>query len=165
MKKDQKRQLIVLFMVVAMFGSSFAFIIMNAFGEEPQQQNSIEFIVDYQLEQWQKDEYISRGFTVMEFHYKEGCCQDFLVYINSIPNVDDLKVSGTSQVITQKILSDTENPYVVVESIYGREERNVSSIMDIFSSLCLVLAMPPSDCAASKIEWDKTNKTSVNWTI
>ncbi|MBI5347548.1 MAG: hypothetical protein HZB66_02985 [Candidatus Aenigmarchaeota archaeon] len=165
MKRKQKNQIIVIFMVLAMFGSTLGFVVMNAFPEEKKQEQKIDFIVNHTLGQEAKDDYMKRGFTLMEFRYKEGCCEDLLIYVDSIPNIDDFKVQDVPQVITQKIFTDTETPYVFVESAYGSGMRNVSTLSDVFNALCLVMVFPPTECGAAKINWTESNRTSLNITV
>lgn len=145
MKKQTKNMLWVFFIIFIMFGSSFAFILMSVVPEQSQTQTNLptNYVIDGYLDETFKQAYIQRGLTILEFHYYEGCCPDLIVYTESLPG--ELE----NQIIVEKILDNPigSNPRISLESIRGIEERNVSSMDDIFSPLCNILVKPPIDCA------------------
>jgi hypothetical protein len=168
MRKSQKTQLIVLIMVILMFGSSFAFIIL---GNEPKQETISEFkyIYDEPIDDSVRSNYLRNGFTILQFHYNGSCCEETLIYLDQMPNDNSLKYQGITQIIVEKIIEDTE-PYIVAESMYDLQQNNRTSFQDIFHTLCNVLVAPPTECGFMQLNWTgledntTTNTTEINIT-
>ncbi|MBI5060888.1 MAG: hypothetical protein HZB67_01085 [Candidatus Aenigmarchaeota archaeon] len=146
MKKSTKKVLWALFIIIVMFGSTFTYVILSAIPETaPQQfQEPAEFLVSGYMNETLKEVYISRGYTIMEFHYYDGCCQELQFYIDALP--EELE----KQLIIEKI-NDGTGPRILAKSMYGLEERNVTTIDDVFVSLCKLLAKPPIDCGLMEL--------------
>ena len=141
MKKSNKKIIWALFIIIVMFGSSLAYVALSVIPEQttPQFTAPNELVIEGMLNETLKEVYIPRGYTLMEFHYYEGCCQEIQFYIDALPEMLE------KQLIVEKI-KDGTGPAIVAESIYGKDERNITAVDDVFESLCKVLTKPPPDC-------------------
>lgn len=150
----------VLLMIFILFGSTIAFSAIGYFNEKPEQSKPLEikYSTDGLLSEDEKNLYLQRGFTVSELHYDGMCCDDLIFFIE---NDDTMKAQGQRQIILQKIIkSNSTKTFLIVESVYGYVEKNVSSIRDIFHTYCKVLVMPPNECGVPEINW--TGNTADN---
>ncbi len=164
MKKAQKKQLMAFLIIFVLFGSTIGFVVINAVPEEKQQNNQIEYNINHMLDAATRDMYMSYGLTLLELHFSEGCCEDLIVYVDSIEQTDIYKDGGTSQIVVQKIAESVEKPYIVAESMTGSERKEVKTISDIFSTLCMVMVSAPAECGAARLNWTGANITTANWT-
>jgi hypothetical protein len=143
MKKQTKMAILVVFLALTMFGSSAAFIIVSGFAPPQQSQQERKaperFVVDGYVDFASHDSYLSQGYTLLEFHYQEGCCPEL------IANVEALPAELEFQMVVQKV-PDTKN-YFVAESFRGRRQFNATGVLEVLFGLCDVLASPPPDCA------------------
>ena len=99
-------------------------------------------VIDGKLDQKLIDQLFSNGYTIMEFHYFEGCCKDVISVIDVLPS--ELQ----NQAVVQKIkdAQPGQPPWIFAESRFGNATYNVSGINDILPPLCKVLFKPPIDC-------------------
>jgi len=157
MRKQTKRLMWVIFIVIVMFGSSFAFIIISVVPEKPipKPEEPTEFIVDGMINQSQKELWISMGYTIMEFHYYENCCADLQIYVDALP--EELN----NQLVVEKI-QDGTGPSMIAESRFGKEEKNVTTLQDVFMPLCGILTKPPADCGFMQLNITQLNITNVS---
>jgi hypothetical protein len=141
MKKQTKKLVWAMFIIIVMFGSSFAYVIISVTPETPapQIQQPKEFVVNGQINQTLRDGYLSLGYTILAFHYYENCCQDVQFYAEALP------AELNNQLIVEKI-QDGTGPSISVESRLGTDARNITSASDILESLCKVMPKPPADC-------------------
>ena len=146
MKKAIKQTVVVLFMVIVLFGSSFAFILgssLDTFFGGPQQQTNqatpTRFVVSGYLDPGSHDNFLRSGYTLLEFHYQEGCCADLLADIGELPAELEF------QLVVQKIVD--EKKYFFAESFRDSKEFNATSGLQVLFELCDILAVPPTDCA------------------
>ena len=144
MKKQTKMTILVLFLVVTMFGSSAAFLIVGGLAPPKQQEQQgqttpTQFVVDGYLDFASHDNFLSRGYTLIEFHAPKDCCPDFTA------NVEALPAELEFQMVVQKI--EDEDIYFKAESFHNRKQFNATTVLQVLFELCDVLASPPPDCA------------------
>lgn len=146
MKKSTKQMIIVGFLAFTLLGSSIAFVIGSGLGtltgDQQQQQGQAtptQFVVNGYLDSASHNNFLSRGYTLMEFHYQEGCCQDLLA------SVDELPAELEFQLVVQKI--PDKKTYFLAESFRERMQFNATTVLQVLYGLCDVLAAPPPDCA------------------
>jgi hypothetical protein len=154
MKKNMKKQLLVGFLALTMFFSSAAWIFLSAAPVNPQQQGNQtqvpeNFVVEGRLTDDIATQFLQRGYSLMEWHYYEGCCADLMLFVEALPNdvsfTDPQSGSTVRQLIVQKI-SDSNSTWATVRSLRGEQQWNVSSANDLLPPLCEVLAKPPVEC-------------------
>jgi len=145
MKKETKKQLLVIVIALVMFFSSAAWIIVGAVPLNPQTsgvqtQVPSNYIVEGKLDDTVATQYLQNGFSLMEWHYYTGCCQDLMLFVEAMPS--ELEY----QLVVQKI-SDAQNvTWASVRSLRGEQQWNVSSASELLPPLCEILLKPPVEC-------------------
>ncbi|MEM7817776.1 MAG: hypothetical protein QXL81_03075, partial [Candidatus Aenigmatarchaeota archaeon] len=80
-----------------------------------------------------------RGYSVMEWHYYEGCCPDLMLFVEGLP------AEVENQLIVQKV-ADSDWTWANVKSLRGERSWNVTEFDDLLGPLCEVLLKPPVEC-------------------
>jgi len=147
--KREKKALIAMLVIVIMFASSFAFIIIGYSGlgtNQQQEQSNLSLIppdfifkgyADYNL----KHQLLQRGATFLEWHHPSGCCPDLDLFVKSLP--EELEF----QALVQDIVENDSRTWIFAESILGTLSYNVTNKNQIILPLCKVLVKPPIECA------------------
>ncbi len=144
MKKSTKNKIIVLFVILVLFSSSFAFIVLGVYnfnnGEQNTPQQLDQSVIKGEITQETELAYIQAGYTFLKYYYKEGA---FLGYIESLPETFRTN-NGVYQLFVQEIPS--ENEYMTVTS--AKNVVNVDNLTQgsIFSALCETVSFKPAEC-------------------
>jgi len=150
MKKNTKNQILVIVIAFVMFSSTLAFVItgiapMNQQQNQGQTQVPDNFVVEGTLNQDVATQLLQRGYSLMEWHYYEGCCADLIMFVEALPT--ELE----NQLIVQKI-SDSNYTWASVKSIRGEQTWNITKSSELIGPLCDVLLKPPLECGLMKFE-------------
>lgn len=163
MKKQAQKTIMTIIIVFLLAMSTIAFVFLSNFPADQQQQTQVtkpgQSIVEGYLNETDRQIYLSNGFTIMEYHYYEGCCKEISQYIDFLPEFLD------NQLMIQKI-QDTEY-YINIESFLGVKEKTTpQNNIELLSNLCDILAKPPVDCGLIKSETSNAsaNNESINKT-
>ena len=147
MRRDEKKKLMALTIVLIFGLSSIAFFFTSFFGGLNNQQNDIKpltnFVFDGVVDSRLEDAYYTSGFTWMKVYYAD---KNEKIY-TSVEQLPDLfkAPNGQTQLIVQR-LSDNST-HISVYSINGREEFEGSDESVLIGKLCSVIVLPPADCA------------------
>ena len=149
MRKQTKRRIWAFIIIFIMFGSTIAFVALGIFtGTPPQQQQQqevstpVKFVVDEKIDLSTREQYIQRGYSILEFHYYENCCRELQFYIGTMPENLEFQLI----VEKRKDLNTDDQPWISIESLQGSMEKNVTDISDLFEPVCTILLKPPPDC-------------------
>jgi len=158
MKKQTKMTILVLFLVITMFGSTFAFLIISGLTspetqkQEERQTAPTQYVVDGYVDFQSSQNFLARGYTLLEFHRPEGCCPEFSAVVDSAP------AELGYQLIVQRI-PDSRN-FFLAESFRNRKTFNATEPLQLILELCDVLASPPLDCAFNQLDANATQQNS-----
>jgi len=148
MRKDTKKQVMALFIVLIFGLSSIAFFFTSFFGGSTQQQNDIKplekFVLDGQVDSRVEDAYYRSGFTWMKVYYSD---KNDRVY-TTVEQLPDLfkTPDGQTQLVVQRLQANST--LISIYSVNGREELLIDADEnEIISKLCSVVVLPPADCA------------------
>lgn len=164
MKKETKRQIIVLIIVLIFFSSTIAYVAINAFVPVEQERQELnEFIIQGELGQDIETDYLRRGFTILKFYYssKDEKTEAFLNQVQ-----DSFKVQDQVQLIIQLINHSYERDnrtfgnFMVITSANAERELVNATLNDIFDALCDVLLFPPVECGLRAIPKENTTGES-----
>ena len=167
--KKIKPAYIGILLIAIMFGSTFAYGVIQAVSTSPPSQNqqTIEVpsgIIDYELSASQQYELLGRGYTIMNYKYNFACekCSEERSTLNQI--VQAREFSG--QVVLQELLSDNAGNLTIV-SAYGEEMLSNFNVTDVVDSLCRLAVSPPTECVIlqlTKSQPPTSNATTTNST-
>lgn len=122
--------------------STIAFVVISSVSPEQTTQKlelPKQSVIDGYINESYRQEYLSQGYTLMEYHYYDGCCKNISIFIDYLP-----EVIGT-QLVIQKI-KDTDY-YINLESVFGKEEKITPNTNEaLLRSLCKTLTKTPIDC-------------------
>ncbi|MFH1420583.1 MAG: hypothetical protein ABIG30_01295 [Candidatus Aenigmatarchaeota archaeon] len=159
MNKQTRKQMWVFIVIILFFGSTIAYSILQALGVAPtgpvaptipserifksENQTIEDLLIQYQ-------------YSVLKFYYDGTCCQDIIVYIESIPE------STGRQLAVFEITSNTTEPYATIKSLKGDKTIQQPTRKSILDLLCDYIAKPPVECGLRYISntSSKTNVTS-----
>ena len=155
MNKDRKKRIMGMAIIVIFFGSTFVFIAFDALVNQSATVNTNQnnagipdnFVSDEMLNENIASQLYQRGYTIAEFHYYEGCCEDIAAAVKKLP------AEFEYQIIVQQI-KDAESgsqPWLYAKSVYGEANYTLSSINNLTKPMCGVLAKPPLECGISAI--------------
>ncbi|MBI4895901.1 MAG: hypothetical protein HY831_05405 [Candidatus Aenigmarchaeota archaeon] len=142
MKKQMQKTVMTIIIVVLLAMSTIAFVVISSVSPE-QTTQTLELpkqsVIDGYINESYRQTYLSKGYTLMEYHYYDNCCKNISPFIDYLP-----EVIGT-QLVVQKI-KDTDY-YINLESAFGTEEKiKPDTNEDLLRSLCKVLTKTPIDC-------------------
>jgi len=145
MKKETKKQLLVIVIALVMFFSSAAWIIVGAAPLNPQTpgvqtQVPSNYVVEGKLDDTVATQYFQNGFSLMEWHYYDGCCADLMLFVDALP------AELEYQLLIQKINDTSNETWASVHSLRGEQQWNVSSASELLPPLCEILLKPPVEC-------------------
>jgi len=143
MKKLTKQKILVLVLAITMTFSVFGYAFLSAFPSYEQQTKLLDsFIIKEKLSEDVKEYYISLGFTVFEFYYNKSG-ETFLGSIEELPN-QFTTLDNKIQIIIEEI--PNEKTYVILTSLNGEEEINITEISDVAEPLCKIIMYKPFEC-------------------
>jgi len=155
MKKETKKILIVLFLAFTMFFSSAAWIILGAAPMSAQQSTPPfpeSMVVEGRLNESIAAALLQRGYSIMEWHYYEGCCPDLMLFVEGLP------AEVENQLVVQKI-ADSNLTWASARSLRGEQSWNVTDFSDLLEPLCGVLLKPPVECGLMQFGTAASNET------
>jgi hypothetical protein len=142
MKKQIKKTVMTIIIVVLLATSTIAFVVISSVSPEQTSENlelPTQNVIDGYINESYRQLYLSNGYTLMEYHYYEDCCKNISTFVDYLP-----EVIGT-QLVIQKI-KDTDY-YITLESAYGIESKlTPQTNEDLLKSLCRILTRAPIDC-------------------
>ena len=147
MKKDTKKQLMALFIVLIFGLSSIAFFFTSFFGGLNQQQATTnpldKFVLDGQIDSKVEDAYYKSGFTWMKVYYTDKNEKLYSV-VEQLPDIFKAP-NGQTQLVVQRLQSNST--FISIYSVNGKEEVTSTDENEIVSKLCSIVVLPPADCA------------------
>src|SRR3989344_4941178 len=147
MKKDTKKRLGALIVILIFGMSSLAFIIIGIGGQgsgsntnnnEQLQDDLQDYIVEYELDSATRQQIISGGFTLVTYYYTEE-----KIIVDLYPTKYALN-TGQPQIIVEKVKSDKDS--MTISSSQNTETLENLEDQSIFSVLCKTLIVTPLDC-------------------
>lgn len=142
MKKQMQKTVMTIIIVVLLAMSTIAFVVISSVSPEQTSQNlelPTQNVIDGYINESYRQAYLSKGYTLMEYHYYEDCCKNISVFVDYLP-----EVIGT-QLIIQKI-KDTDY-YINLESAFNTEEKiTPQTSEELLRPLCKTLTKTPIDC-------------------
>src|SRR3989344_5289494 len=147
MKKDTKKRLGALIVILIFGMSSLAFIIIGIGGQgsgsntnnnEQLQDDLQDYIVEYELDSATRQQIISAGFTLVTYYYTEE-----KIIVDLYPKKYSLN-TGQPQIIVEKIKSDKDS--MTISSSQNTETIDNLTDENIFNVLCRTLSVTPLDC-------------------
>ena len=144
MKKDTKKRLAALIVILIFGMSSLAFIITGISGQNNQpsdtklQDDLQDYIVEYELDSATRQQIISAGFTLVTYYYTEE-----KIIVDLYPTKYALN-TGQPQIIVEKVKSDKDS--MTISSSQNTETLENLEDQSIFSVLCKTLIVTPLDC-------------------
>jgi|SRR3989338_9150111 len=142
MKKQTQKVVMTLIIVVLLSMSTISFVVLSRLPEEKNAEdipNPTKYVVNDYLNETLKQVYLSRGYTLMEYNYYDGCCGNISQYIDFLPD------TVGNQLIVQKIQGSEY--YINIESIIAREDKiTPNNNRELLISLCRVLVKAPIEC-------------------
>jgi hypothetical protein len=143
----KKVKMAALFFVLLMFGSTFAYAILNALtGQGSRIQIPRERILNYELNEQQKRYLRSRGFTLIE-HYSSPGCMECISVRNKLEYITQ---NSEDQVYLQELTGEISNK-VVITSLNGQKILNNPTNEEIENAVCDLLLRRPLWCVTSQI--------------
>jgi hypothetical protein len=150
MKKSTKKIVMSLFIILIFGLSSIAYVATSFFGpKENTQQNSVQsYFIDGNIDIQTENTYVQNGYTWIKF-YSNGNDNEFLAFVKNLPNTYTIP-SGQHQIIVQKMSTQVDETYILIESLQGQERvgPEANSTVD---ALCKLLTIPPVECALKSI--------------
>ncbi len=151
MKRETKKQMWVLLVVIIFFGSTIAFTISQAFGVTDQQTEPVTIENERIFEQSNNDLenlFVSRGFTIAVLNYDGECCEDIIQYLEVFSEDNNGQIAvfkNKNPGIDQKSLklSSFVNTVVLIN-----EE---ITIENVFDNLCNIMLQTPLECGVKFI--------------
>lgn len=141
-------KMIALVFILLMFGSTFTYALLNVFGEKgtevPIPQDKI---LNYELNEQQRQYLLGKGFTLIEYSYPTGCleCIDVKKDLEKITQISD------DQIYLQELTNSGEVSKLTIISLNGGKTINNPIIKEAETSICDVLIRRPLWCVSSKI--------------
>jgi hypothetical protein len=130
-----------------MFGSTFAYGIMSLLGEK-QNQSQIpqDKILNYRLNDEQKNYLMQKGYTLVEYDYFSGC----LDCIGVKSNLERITQNSDGQIYLQEIVSEGLNKISIV-SLNGQKTINKPTVNQTEEAVCNLLLQRPIFCLTGQI--------------
>ncbi len=136
---------ISLFFILIMFGSTFAYALLNAFGRGGKIEIPKEKILDYELNEQQKRYLRSNYFTLVVYRYPQACLE-----CGSIKSdLEQITQNSGGQIYLQEIVSNEHK--VIISSLKGERIIDNPTKEKIESVICDLLIKTPIWCATSKL--------------
>lgn len=140
-------KIMALFFVILMFGSTFAYALMNMFGNESEEISiPQEKILNYELNDAQRKYLLTRGYTLIEYYFPDGC----LDCISTKNNLEQLTQRSEGQIYLQEVTKG-ETTGIVLTSRNGQKILTEPTGEEIETTVCSLLLQKPLWCVTSKI--------------
>ena len=146
--KDKQMKMIALVFILLMFGSTFAYALLNVFGEKNTEvQIPQEKILTSELNEQQKQYLLGKGFTLIEYSYPTGCleCIDVKKDLEKITQISD------DQIYLQELTNSGEVSKLTIVSLNGGKTINNPTIKEAETSICDLLIKRSLWCVSSEI--------------
>lgn len=145
--KNKKMKLIALFFVVLMFGSTLTYLVSIFTANNAGTQIPQDKILNYALNDQQKQYLISKGFTLIEYSYPTGCleCIDVKKNLEKITQISD------NQIYLQEITANGEVAKLSIVSYNGGKTLNNPMNQEAETSICGLLLKKSIWCVSSKV--------------
>ena len=145
---SKKNKTIALVFILLMFGSTFTYALLNAFGEKEQKlQIPQEKILNYELNEQQKKYLLPRGYTLILYSYTTGCL-DCITVKNDLERITQ---SSDGQIFLQEVIKSEGVPMVLITSLNGGKTINNPTSKELENAICDVLIQRPIWCVSTKI--------------
>lgn len=146
--KDKQMKTIALVFILLMFGSTFTYALLNAFGEKNTEvQIPQEKILNYELSEQQKQYLLSKGYTLIEYSYPTGC----LDCINVKKDLEKITQISDDQIYLQELTNSGEVSKLTIVSLNGGKTTNNPTITETETSVCDLLIKKSLWCVSNKI--------------
>jgi hypothetical protein len=134
-----------------MFSSTFAYAILQSISYSGKKvELPKDFIIDYELSVDQENLLITRGITILKFHYNLTC--DNCLKQKSFLEQLVLSAGYKGQLILEEILSeDKELPSLTIVSYYGGKTLVNETENKTIDTLCELMVAPPLECTLRKV--------------
>lgn len=143
-----KMKTIALIFILLMFGSTFTYALLNAFGEKEEKiQIPQEKILNYELNEQQKKYLLPKGYTLILYSYTTGC----LDCINVKNDLERITQNSDNQIFLQEVVKSEGISVVTIVSLNGGKTINNPTINELENSICDVLIQRPLWCVSTKI--------------
>jgi hypothetical protein len=162
MKKQTKTIITTLVIVIIMGFSTIAFVVLERIPETGVQtiEKPTKFVYDGKLNESYREAYMKMGYSLLEFHRYQGCCQMLEFQIEALPEyLDGLIIEKVDNESTRQT-----GPYVRAESILSETQTNSTNFTDIFNAICTTLPKPPIDCGLMQTNTTFDKNTTKNLT-
>jgi hypothetical protein len=142
-----KMKIMAIFFIVLMFGSTFAYGIMNLLGQENNQtQIPQDKILNYRLTDEQRNYLMQKGYTLIEYDYSSGCVE----CIDVKSNLERITQNSDGQIYLQEIISEGANRISIV-SLNGQKTINKPTLNQTQEDVCNLLLQRPIFCISGQI--------------
>lgn len=146
--ESKKMKTISLFFILLMFGSTFAYALLNVFGDRGEEiQIPQERILTYELNEQQRRYLRARGFTLIEYSYPTGC----LDCISVKSNLERITQNSEDQIFLQELIVSDSSSKLTITSLNGQKTLNNPTDEEIENTICDLLLRRPLWCVTSKI--------------
>ena len=150
MRKSTKTKIMVLFVILILFSSSLAFIVIGAYDFGSTQENNEQVlnssVIKGEIDQQTEAAYIQNGYTFLKYEYTAQ--STIMAYIESLPQL--FKTSdGTNQLFVIEIQSDKDS--ITVTSYKNTITVDNLTESSILSALCETVYVKPADCIIGSI--------------
>ncbi len=161
--KKIKPAYIGILLIFLMFGSTFAYAVIQSVSTPSQQSNQNPLptgIIDYELSDFQTTELLRNGYTLMRYNYNITCvkCGQDRLMIEQLAEIDKFK----NQIVVQELVSGNPGE-LTITSVYGQETLSDFVADDVIVSLCKLLVSPPVECAVLQFQ-NSSNSSATNST-
>lgn len=147
MRRETKKRLMVLAIVITFTFSSIAFIVTGITGSVTQQEYKplASPVVDGEVDPYTESVYIQNGYTFLKFYYSNTVPS----YINDLPSAMTT-ANGETQLIVVKIQSTDD--FVSISNLNGAVEVKNATQENIVDTLCRYLMVTPIECTFITIQ-------------
>jgi hypothetical protein len=149
MKKDTKKRLAALAIILLFGMSSIAFVVIGIGGQgstqsdnDQLQQDIQDYVVEQELDPTIRQQIISAGFTLITYYYTEPA-----VDVYSLPQKYALN-TGQPQIIVERIKSNQDS--MTISSAQNTETIDNLTDSSILDVLCRTLIVTPLDCVLNQ---------------
>lgn len=147
--KMSSQRLIALIFIILMFGSTFAYAILNAL-RAPEETIEIpdQKIINYKLNERQRSYLLQRGYTLMEYSYFTGCFE----CANIKNKLEQITLNSDDQIFLQELVStESISTTLNIASLKNQKSLNNPTEEVIESVICDILINRPLWCITAEI--------------
>lgn len=147
--KMSSQKLIALVFIILMFGSTFAFAMLNVF-RTPEQTIEIpdKRIINYRLNEQQRSYLLQGYYTLIEYTYFTGC----LECANTKNKLEQITLNSDNQIFLQELVStESVSSSLSISSLKNQKTLSNPSDEEIESTVCDILINRPLWCITAEI--------------